>query len=435
MNKMALEKIINNTKSDDVTDIADEQMEKCCSIWPNPSMDAIYKVPIVGKFIDIVTENSEVDPMSFLLTFLSGFGAMVGSNPHIKVANTKHPARISSVLVGGSSRSRKGTSMNTVREILKMIEDSIDIDPLTITSGPLSSGEGLIDAMRDPRPNERPPDPGVIDKRLWCIEEEFANVLRMGGRLGNTLSVILRNAWDGGTLSPLTRSNKVCATNPHICILGHITLQELEKLLNNVDIFNGFANRFLWLCVQRKAVIAFPSILNQKEMCDLAIELGKLLLQARKLGHVGFSKSAEEFWLEKYPLISTDLPGRLGPLTARSEAHIMRLALVYALLDGKSQIDVNHLQAAMAIMQYSIDSLKLIFGSIKEDFNTMKVIETLSTGSKTTTELHAAFNGHLRGDVLKEILMQLQSSGKIKGNQSGGGAGKGQPVTIWGLIV
>ena len=38
---------------------------------------------------------------------------------------------------------------------------------------------------------------GVRDKRLLVFEGEFAQVLRVMRRDGNTLSGILRNAWDG----------------------------------------------------------------------------------------------------------------------------------------------------------------------------------------------------------------------------------------------
>ncbi len=37
------------------------------------------------------------------------------------------------------------------------------------------------------------------------------------------------------------------------------------------------------------------------------------------------------------------MDGLTGALTARAEAHSMRLALIYALLDGASSIKVEHL--------------------------------------------------------------------------------------------
>ena len=53
-------------------------------------------------------------------------------------------------------------------------------------------------------------------------------------RQGNTLSTILRSAYDGKDLDPLTKNSKISASSPHICIVGHITEQELRTLLAQV---------------------------------------------------------------------------------------------------------------------------------------------------------------------------------------------------------
>jgi hypothetical protein len=60
-----------------------------------------------------------------------------------------------------------------------------------ITGAGLSSGEGLIHAVRDPvtkvnkEGQEETVDPGVADKRLLIKESEFSRVLRVMGRPEN----------------------------------------------------------------------------------------------------------------------------------------------------------------------------------------------------------------------------------------------------------
>ena len=71
--------------------------------------------------------------------------------------------------------------------------------PARVHAG-LSTGEGLIWAVRDPSG----PDPGAADKRLLAVETEFASVLKATGRYMGTLSPVLRNAWDGRALQTLT---------------------------------------------------------------------------------------------------------------------------------------------------------------------------------------------------------------------------------------
>ena len=59
-------------------------------------------------------------------------------------------------------------------------------------------------------------DVGEGDKRLLIVESEFASALTVMARDGNILSAVMRQAWDDGNLSPLTRNNPIKATKVHI---------------------------------------------------------------------------------------------------------------------------------------------------------------------------------------------------------------------------
>src|SRR5205823_2415002 len=121
-----------------------------------------------------------------------------------------------------------------------------------ITTG-LSSGEGLIWAVRDPGGKDAhgEPDAGVNEKRRIVLDGEFASTLKMLGRQGNTLSPVIRNAWDSGDLRILTKNSPAQASGAHISIIGHITREELRRELTATEQANGFANRFLWCCAKR----------------------------------------------------------------------------------------------------------------------------------------------------------------------------------------
>ena len=43
--------------------------------------------------------------------------------------------------------------------------------------------------------------------------------------------------------------------------------------------------------------------------------------------------SARELWMRVYPQLSEGEPGMLGAMTSRAEAHVLRLACIYALSD------------------------------------------------------------------------------------------------------
>ena len=71
------------------------------------------------------------------------------------------------------------------------------------------------------------------------------------------------------------------------------------------------------------------------------------------------------------------MEGVTGALTARAEAHTMRLALIYALLDGAISIKVEHLDAALAVWDYAARSAEWAFGD--------------ATGVPLAERIHTAF--------------------------------------------
>ena len=134
----------------------------------------------------------------------------------------------------------------------------------------LSSGEGLIWAVRDPISKEEPVkekgrrtgayetvvvDQGKEDKRLVVLETEFASTLKVMGREGNSLSAVIRQAWETGELSILTKNTPARATGAHISIIGHCTAEELRRNLNRTEIAAGFMNRFLLVCSRRARLL------------------------------------------------------------------------------------------------------------------------------------------------------------------------------------
>ena len=82
-----------------------------------------------------------------------------------------------------------------------------------------------------------------MDKRRLVVEPEFAQTLKVLAREGNTLSAIVRQAWDGEPLQTIVRNDPLRATDAHIGIVGHITRAELLRYLTATELANGFANR------------------------------------------------------------------------------------------------------------------------------------------------------------------------------------------------
>jgi hypothetical protein len=139
----------------------------------------------------------------------------------------------------------------------------------------LSSGEGLIYAVRDRVDGENKKgetvvfDQGVEDKRLLVLEAELAGVLKVMSREGNTLSPVIRQAWDDGALQTLTKNSPMKATEAHVSIIGHITRAELLRHLTETETANGFANRFIWIMVRRSKKLPFGGEWHKVDIAPL----------------------------------------------------------------------------------------------------------------------------------------------------------------------
>ena len=226
--------------------------------WPTMGDDAYHG--LAGEVVHTIEPHTEADPVAILIQFLACAGNIIGRCPYHQIEGDQHHANLFTVLVGESSKARKGTSWGRIASFAKLADEHWYDDR---TKSGLSSGEGLINEVRDERKewNRRRAArksliAGVKDKRLMVSEPEFAGVLAVVERHGNTLSPLMRKAWDGGILATMTRTAPLRATGAHISIVGHITVDELRARLTRTDTANGFANRFLFMLVRRSRAVA-----------------------------------------------------------------------------------------------------------------------------------------------------------------------------------
>jgi hypothetical protein len=402
------------------------------SAWP--SLDPAALHGLAGDIVRTISPHTEGDPVAILANFLTMFGSAVGSTPYAPVGATRHRTNLFIVHVGETARARKGTAHD---EVLRLV-GSADPGWLGRVMGGLSSGEGLIHAVRDQtwkitkEGKEVIDDPGVEDKRLLAVEPEFSSVLRVASRDGNTLTEVVRRAWDGSPLRTMTRNAPLTATGAHIAILGHITKDELRRELTETSQLNGYANRHLFLCVRRSKYLPHGGALSDEEVRELARRVQAALQTARR--HTVIRRDAEtnQMWEAVYPALTADRPGMLGAITARAEAQVLRLSLIYALLDGSSLIQRPHLESALAVWQYAEDSARLIFGDATGDPIADRVLSALrANGPMSQYELVDLFGRHLPGAKLNRALEALLAAGKVRSPRVETG---GRPRTVWRAV-
>jgi hypothetical protein len=380
--------------------------------WPEPPAPEAYS-GVLGEIVRCLAPHTEADPVAILAQALIAAGAQVGRGAHVAVEATLHHPNEYVLIVGESAKARKGSSWDHVARLMDMVDPGFSAR----TSTGLSSGEGLVWALRDPVG----PDPGAADPRLLVVEPEFASVLKMTARDVNTLSPVLRSAWDGRPLALLTRTAPARAKAAHLSVIGHITAAELSHHVVGLEAANGLLNRFVFIAARRAQLLPEGGRLDPLAGTGLAGKLALHLEAARGAGRLSFSPAGRKLWWETYPSLSAAGAGPTGALIARSEAHALRLALIYALSDGARSIGPGHLRAGLALWGYGERSA--IFAASRATAGPVagRIADALVAAGRrglTRTQIRDVLGRNHAGVDIDAALAELAAKGKAHQSDS-----------------
>lgn len=430
------EPLADKTPNIDISGLLQNVKATPAKEWPAALNSAAY-IGIAGDFIRLVAPQTEGDPCALLIAFLTVVGSLVGRGAYLPVGPTHHYGNLFAVIIAETSKGRKGTVMAEAKRFAALIDPTISARML----GGLSSGEGLIEAVRDARfddaqteqgklPIAKVIDNGIADKRLLVTESEMGQALQAAGREGNTLSAVLRMAWDGDELRTLARSNKNVCREPHISIFGNITLDELQRLLTSTDRTNGFGNRFLWVCAKRSQELPWGGQVDEAALQALAAKAAHVISSATYYGQCGWMSDAASMWAREYSRLSAGRPGLAGAMSARAEAQTLRIALIYAILDGCNNVDVPHLRAALEVWRYCQDSVEYCFGGTVGNTTIDRIhayLFTMPEGA-SLTQISTHFGRHKKSDELQRALITLKESGIARSETRKTG---GRAADVW----
>jgi hypothetical protein len=115
--------------------------------------------------------------------------------------------------------------------------------------------------------------------------------------------------------------------------------------------------------------------------------VGAAIDAAQAPAEVPWSSEAQDAWVDLYlELAMQRRYGLLGAMLARTESQVVRLALVYAVLDRSRVIEVAHLRAARALWAYAERSVAHVFGTSTGDRHADSLRALLADGPATWTD-------------------------------------------------
>jgi hypothetical protein len=384
------------------------QRPKTRKAKPQPMREEAF-YGLAGRAVELLEPYLEADRAAILTSFLGTVGLLFQREAYCKVVADYHYPVDYYLTVGTSAIARKGNATNAVLELLEKVQPGFKSK---IIHG-LSTGQGLVKTLIKKKPEDQEDStedgnaPAEAIAPAVLIEiSEFSELLAVMKRDENTLSAVVRDAWDGKPLAVTTRVDPLKVHNVSLATIAHITASELTKKLTSTDRANGFANRFLFVYSERAKLLPRGDSLNL-DASEVIAGIRAAVNKAQGRGLVRRDEATEEIWAEEYKRLTTRGDSMVDTILNRADAHTLRLSLLYALLDGSPVIDRDHLRAALAFWDYAEESVRYIFGNsvAPED---EKILDSLKDGPLTIGEIRRrAFGDNKPSEWVAEKLMAL----------------------------
>lgn len=394
---------------------------------------------VLGRIARETEPYIEATSAPLLVNLILAGGIAMGREPYLQVGAQRHRGVLQSVTVARTGHNKTDayapimTLWAAVKQHWERSSPALDFtgrdpsrpDPLVF--GGLSTGEGLLYAIRDESLNKKGETvPGVADKRLLVVEPEFASVLKVMYRQDNILGVKLREVYDSADeMRNSPKGEPIVVTGAHIGLIGLITPTELGATLRPGEVGNGFVPRILWLVGRRVHDLPDPP-----DYTPLAQEHTQAWLaawgRARQLRQVRWSAAAMRLWKDGqlYRQLRSDDGRRPGmrlrrglaqDICSRAHVAVMRMALILTAYDGADEITEPVLRAALAVWDYCERSASVLFSGRERLPKIDRIVDALrERGRLAKSEITLqVFKGNIKVGELDTLLAALEQEGRI----------------------
>lgn len=455
------EKSTNNHKNDvneKLMPVEGDQEDEFDPVLPPPRGKKSMLYGFVGEIALEAANGKEVNEYAAFMYLLTALSANFGRDIYLAIGDSYHHSRLFCLHLGRSAKGRKGETMKLVDRILEEAQ-KIDIQKnhsneiVCIThKGGLSTREGLISLIHDGiNLGTKTEEPAINDKRMLVVESEFANVLHQSKRDGNTLSAAMRDLYDGRSISPLIKKNKMGATDPHIAMWANITPSELVELVSERELSNGSFNRYITIFAERYCLVSMPEATPHNKVLEYSLKCLDVIEWAKgsypdykNTRQAHLSDEAKQAYDRIYKFIEGRNNGNLSDILVRLSTNLLRMALTLAIVDKSLIIEVVHIEVAYEWSLFSDESVRYIFAAKNDllqqrkiESNAAKIINFLkSNKSATRTELSInCFYKHLPASDIDSAInsLLLSTPPKIKVNVISRAVGKGKKTQNYSL--
>ncbi|WP_433332483.1 DUF3987 domain-containing protein [Spirillospora sp. CA-294931] len=371
----------------------------------------------LAEALDPYCEGAKVGVM---VTLMSAFSAYVGPEVRVETGRGTSPLACWFVLVGASGKGRKGATARASLPVIKMGFKAWGA--AHIVHGIPATGLGFMTELTEHHGSS-----------LFVIEEEMDTFVSNAKR-DVKVGVYLRKSWDGETLAHKTAKVDMQVASPHIGFVGHVQPKNWGAISGSKDATGGTYNRFLAVYVEKSKTVPVFGGPNTTEVVRVTSgKLQSLGFWARESQPVVKVPADVAVLFEEHhrPVCEglTEENEALSEMAERALAYLVRISALYALADRRTEIAVEDLDSALALIKYSVDSVRYVLPETGGESISQKILcalennidlETMEPLPMSMTEVWDVVGRNVKRTEILRALTQLPQVERFQGESSGG---------------
>lgn len=359
--------------------------------WRGPFAD--YRVAMDG--------TTEAPDCFHFAALWAGVAGRLRRRVHVHYSETLYPNPY--LVTFGTTGDTKKTS--GMRKILPLLPP----ERVKVLRG-VGSAEALGDWMQQP-------EDGPRVAHLLHIEE-LASLLTRGRWDGSTLISFLTETFDTPPIYEVPfRNNAVKLVEPTPILLAGTTAEWFWKSLRDVDIHGGFGNRLFFLTGTPKAPIPLPK--KPDAACLDRVRIALDALDNVPPGETTLTPEAQSVWVAFYTAWrGTRIDPLVSAMTKRTPTYVMKLALVYAALEGTSPaITGDQMAAAILVGRFGVACAEWLVagrrGTSAQGCCEDAVVHAIRTVDLPAWKIHQRIGGRFSAEELTRALRALMATGAV----------------------
>lgn len=340
---------------------------------------------VLGEFANDAAQRTGVSASSLFLAGLSFTGAFIGRTVHARWGDGSHHPLLCVGMVATSATAGQDLICHSIGRLFGRV------------AGFLPTGHTPVLAYE--RLSPRLLSTAEASRALLVIEGfgDTSWSRRSAGVHGHACA-----AWDGsGRYFPGRNAP------PALALVSFVHQRDLFDLDSSA---HEFAGRCLW-CIMSGHQVQHdrPQPLSDERLDRFARPLAEVIERSKAVGEMQFDRDVR--WDRHCDTLKHN-NDFVGSFMHHGPEQMVRLAILFAMLDKSEEIKSQHVEAALSVWLQSRASVERVFGVGATDPGPQKLLALLRV-PHSRKELHALYSNHKRADRLTAELESLEQSGLV----------------------